>query len=660
MIYKKYKILLFLLLLISGVTKGQSTLNINSTVFDTLNQTVAGHIVFIMCSDSNFNYFDSAFTNSSGNYSFTVNNIPLPTNTFTVKTYGCGNTYTKTVTAANPAITPFYLCHEQLKINISDLIKDSLNYYINNHKVYFESLDTLLQFQDSTITDSNGFFSFNLDSVIPAPNSQFRIYTNSCGQVLDRVITPVNQNFNSFVICPQSTPPNVYPDFSYYQDSLNLLNVQFLDSSSGYITSRKWYFGDGDSSTATNPVHTYSAFGQYIVKLEVTDSLSNTVTQQDTINIYNCVSSFTYQQNNTTAEFHINSSMQNLTYNWEFGDGTTLNSSIDTIINHTYNNYGSYHVSLYSNYLGCISVYSDTVFLNQPIPKGTINGYVLKDSLIFDDAIVNLYSVNGNNLSFVDSSEIITDSSGLQYFRFPNLNYGTYKVQAKVKSTSIHINNYFPTYYPNEIFWQNANEINLNTSSEFAIIPLRTKEIFPNPGNSSISGIITDSLNNSIQNVSVFLLNTDSLIINHKLTNSNGFYKFENLPFGNYIIYPTIVALNTYIEPVTINSNQINISNLNFTIGDSSITAGINNSKKLISYKVFPNPANNKLFINITNKASEEIILKVYDISGKTIFIKNYRYIPDKTIIIDIDKLKAGAYIININGGSKLFLKSNN
>jgi PKD repeat protein len=50
------------------------------------------------------------------------------------------------------------------------------------------------------------------------------------------------------------------------------VTVNFTDTSAGSITSRSWNFGDGTSSTATNPSHTYSVAGNYTVSLTVTGS----------------------------------------------------------------------------------------------------------------------------------------------------------------------------------------------------------------------------------------------------------------------------------------------------------------------------------------------------------------------------------------------------
>ena len=48
------------------------------------------------------------------------------------------------------------------------------------------------------------------------------------------------------------------------------LTVNFTDLSTGNITSRLWNFGDGQTSTGTNPTHIYTVPGIYTVSLTVT------------------------------------------------------------------------------------------------------------------------------------------------------------------------------------------------------------------------------------------------------------------------------------------------------------------------------------------------------------------------------------------------------
>ena len=64
------------------------------------------------------------------------------------------------------------------------------------------------------------------------------------------------------------------------------LKVTFTDKSTGSPSSWKWSFGDGTSSTAKNPVHTYSKAGKYTVGLTVKNAKgSNTKTMSGYITV---------------------------------------------------------------------------------------------------------------------------------------------------------------------------------------------------------------------------------------------------------------------------------------------------------------------------------------------------------------------------------------
>jgi thioredoxin 1 len=54
------------------------------------------------------------------------------------------------------------------------------------------------------------------------------------------------------------------------------LTVQFTDMSTGSPTSWSWDFGDGNTSTVQNPIHTYSKAGDYTVTLTVENSAGST------------------------------------------------------------------------------------------------------------------------------------------------------------------------------------------------------------------------------------------------------------------------------------------------------------------------------------------------------------------------------------------------
>jgi PKD repeat protein len=70
-----------------------------------------------------------------------------------------------------------------------------------------------------------------------------------------------------------SAPPPAAPDASFIaspQTGTAPLLVNFVDTSTGSITSWSWDFGDQSSTTAQNPSHTYTDAGTFVVRLTVT------------------------------------------------------------------------------------------------------------------------------------------------------------------------------------------------------------------------------------------------------------------------------------------------------------------------------------------------------------------------------------------------------
>jgi serine protease len=81
---------------------------------------------------------------------------------------------------------------------------------------------------------------------------------------------------------------NVAPtaNFSFVTSGLTATFTDSSTDSDGTIASRSWTFGDGGTSTATNPSHTYASAGTYSVKETVTDNggLTGSVTKSVTVN----------------------------------------------------------------------------------------------------------------------------------------------------------------------------------------------------------------------------------------------------------------------------------------------------------------------------------------------------------------------------------------
>lgn len=128
------------------------------------------------------------------------------------------------------------------------------------------------------------------------------------------------------------------------------LSVTFTDLSTGDPTAWSWDFGDGVTSSIQNPVHAYTADGQYTVRLIVSNADgADTATKTNYISVgagaptANFTGTPTSGNAPLTVTFTDQSTGAPTGWLWSFGDGGT--STIQNPV-HVYNNSGAYDVQL--------------------------------------------------------------------------------------------------------------------------------------------------------------------------------------------------------------------------------------------------------------------------------------------------------------------------
>lgn len=119
--------------------------------------------------------------------------------------------------------------------------------------------------------------------------------------------------------------------------------IQFTDTSTGPVSSRQWNFGDGTTSTAANPSHSWSSAGVYAVVLNVTDGEGGSAQAARTFEVTGpvlnagfttdrpCVGGVCTVARNQTVQFTDQSVGEISSRQWAFGDGST-----STDLNPTY------------------------------------------------------------------------------------------------------------------------------------------------------------------------------------------------------------------------------------------------------------------------------------------------------------------------------------
>lgn len=144
--------------------------------------------------------------------------------------------------------------------------------------------------------------------------------------------------------------PNVKP-VAQFSSEVDGLSAAFSSSGSsdpdGTIASYAWTFGDGGTSSATNPSHDYATAGTYGVTLTVTDDdgATTSLTKQVSVSAPP-VASFTTSVNGTQLSVNGSGSTDDqgvTSYAWKFGDGGTATGATAS---HTYAAGGTFDVEL--------------------------------------------------------------------------------------------------------------------------------------------------------------------------------------------------------------------------------------------------------------------------------------------------------------------------
>ncbi|WP_462243972.1 gliding motility-associated C-terminal domain-containing protein [Ferruginibacter sp.] len=194
--------------------------------------------------------------------------------------------------------------------------------------------------------------------------------------------------------------------------------ITFTNTSTGPGLIYNWNFGDGNTSAAINPVHSYTADGLYTVKLFITDQYgcTDSITHPDYIQIVSPHASFTLSDSVGTCPplfvSFTNTSVNNTSVQWHFGDGTSTQTDNPS---HFYNIPGVYFAKLtITSAGGCIDTIRKQITVRGPqgtFTYGPISGC--------KPLTVNFAANTQDRLSFIwdfnDGTTISTTDSIMHY-----------------------------------------------------------------------------------------------------------------------------------------------------------------------------------------------------------------------------------------------------
>lgn len=253
-------------------------------------------------------------------------------------------------------------------------------------------------------------------------------------------LQPAPSAISASYSAPAGAPPNTSITFD-----------PSASSSAGGYTSTTWDFGDGSTSFSrsapTTVAHTYTTAGTYTATLTVVDEHGNISTTSQTLKIKTgAIAAFTSTPSSpltgTTVSFDASASLDSLgtisSYQWDFGDGTSLTTTTPTIT-HSYAARGPYTVQLTVSDGTSTDVATHTVKVDSPPVAAfgvTTTGPITGTPVAFDGtgSIEPGGSIASYSWNFGDGSSAGSGASPSHTYTAP----GTYTVALTVTDQDGH------------------------------------------------------------------------------------------------------------------------------------------------------------------------------------------------------------------------------
>lgn len=356
---------------------------------------------------------------------------------------------------------------------------------------------------------------------------------------------------------------------------------------------------------------------------------------------------------NFRYKFHDLSETDIVSWKWRFGDG---NTATDQNPDHIYNEEGLYNVTLIvSNSIlpnmGCKDSITKQVNVGNS-DYYNFGGHVFAGYFPIDLAYAYLYRMEDEDMIPVDTALI--DTLGFYYFyQKPE---GKYVVKASPHPNSSKYLSFLPTYFGNELQWQNAGIINLTGENwEYDVHLIEVQALMQGTGNISGSTVYIDSIYEVIDeavNIELFLLDENQQVCRCNYSNSEGDFFFTELPFGNYTLQPEVPGIECEPVELTISEVEPDISDILIKIKTQEITFDIdeNYSDYLeLSGGIYPNPADQIINVDLSIKKPASYSIEIYNQVGNCLISHHERSGAGlHTIPLNISKLRKGMYFLRI------------
>ncbi len=305
------------------------------------------------------------FTNTTTNatsYSWDFGDGNTSTDANPTHTYAMDGSYTVTLTATNNCGT--VTTTDNVNIGTAPNAGATAN-------VTSGCAPLTVQFTDQSSANTTAW-SWTFPGGTPATSTMENpMVTYSTAGTYDVMLTVTNSTGTDMLTLSNYITVNDVPSVGF-GSMVNGTMVSFNNTSNN-ATSYSWDFGDGNSSTAANPTHTYATDGTYDVTLTATNPCGS-VTSMETVVIVTAPTAG-FSADNVSGcvplivQFNNQSSANATGWSWSFPGGNPATSTMEnpTV---TYNTAGTYDVTLTVTNAAGMDISTQTSYITvDPMPS---------------------------------------------------------------------------------------------------------------------------------------------------------------------------------------------------------------------------------------------------------------------------------------------------
>jgi PKD repeat protein len=372
-------------------------------------------------------------------------------------------------------------------------------------------------------------------------------------------------------------------------------------------------------------------------------AMSNPTLPGNTFLICECYFKTTSGSSPYTIHFEgFNKSGYPAVYSWDFGDGNTGNGNT---ITHSFLSEGTYLVKLHAeDSYGCQSDYEASVgvyFTNE----FSLKGMVYQGTQPSASGKIQLFSQTTAG-AFHKISETKPDST--HTFTFEQVRSGVYLLVAFPDYTLQSSEKYIPTYYGNEIFWEDASPIALGVASDSYEIHLTGYDSIPG-GPCYIYGSLSTLMSSQqVSGVTIIILDQSGNPIRYTSTNESGYFLLQGLPIGTYTVHANLTGFYSTPIQVTLEETAPG-SEVNLMIQGNSINGSSESPELNSNISIFPNPVHTILYIKFQRIPQEDTRVEIIGTSGISSTIQSTDCINNEGLLsISTGNLLPGMYILRI------------